>query len=195
MLEIASEDRGAGIADGGKDDGELSDELAPDAIQGLDAYDQADAGHAGDDAKTLAPGGGLMPGDGDGDEEGEDGRGRVENGCKAGIDSELGPGNEGEGQYAVDGGLGGKEAPAGEIARQMEAAQLEHKQQQGAGNQRAPGDEGHGWDGFDPDFDESVGGAPERCQHGQEQKFETERTRMGRGGHGGDPNCLRWLHL
>src|SRR5262245_58745079 len=36
MPEVAPEDRGTGIADGGEDDGELGQELAPEPVQRLD---------------------------------------------------------------------------------------------------------------------------------------------------------------
>jgi hypothetical protein len=96
-LEIASEDRCTGIADSGEDDGDIRDELAPDAVKSLDTSDEADARHAGDHAEEFSPGW-FMPGNGDGDEKGEDRGVRIEDGGEAGIDGELGPGDEVKGK-------------------------------------------------------------------------------------------------
>ncbi len=61
-LELAAEDRGARIADGGGHDRQFRDELMANARECSDADDQADADHAGDDAEELPGGRGLPAG-------------------------------------------------------------------------------------------------------------------------------------
>ena len=55
-LEVAAEDRGAGIADGGGDDRELRDQLLLDPDSAPTPTMRQDADHPGHDAEELAAG-------------------------------------------------------------------------------------------------------------------------------------------
>ena len=104
-LEAPPEDRRAGIADGGGDDRELRDQGVAEAAERFQPNDQADARHARHHAEQLAGRHRLVPHQQDGEQEGEDRRGRIEDGGKAGIDNLLAPRDQREGDHAVEAGL------------------------------------------------------------------------------------------
>ncbi|MNY24145.1 hypothetical protein D3C86_1578420 [compost metagenome] len=115
------------------------------------------------------------------EKKGEDRRRRIENDGETGIDALLRPGNQREGQNAVDTGLNEEQPPRRKIRGQAQPAQPDHHVEQQTGNQRAQCDEGDGRYRLHPDLDESVGCGPQRGQQGEKQQFAGDGVLRGHG--------------
>ena len=126
---------------------------------------------AGHHAEQLAPGRRFAAQQECGDQEGEDGCSGIQYGGETGIDRLFRPGNQCEGNGAVEAGLDEEAPPCRRIPWQAQAAPADDRQQNETGDQGARGNQRDRRNGRHAKADEGVGGAPASCEGEEKQQF------------------------
>ena len=141
-----------------------------------------DAEEAEPDAGEPAPGDVLVVDEGRGDDEGEEGRGRLEDPGQPRVDVLLGPADEPERDRDVDGTQDGKVSEGAGVARQRRPRHGHDDEQDRDADEDAQQDEAQRRERLDADLDEEVAAAPHEGQRAQQDGVAGGRARLGRRG-------------
>src|ERR1700730_17239348 len=170
-FEPTAEDGAAGGTNRAQHVRQLRGKLLAQSMKRLHADDQAYPGHPDDNAEQFSQRRRLLARDGGGQEERENRRGGIENGCKAGVERALAPGNQGPGDHAVEAGLKQEAPPGRGIPRQPQAPCPHHEQQQNSGYRGARRNQRHRRNGRHAELDKGVRPAPQRREQHQQREL------------------------
>ena len=175
-----TEDRRACKRDGGDQDDDLGKDIGIECRERIEADDHGRSGKPQNGAEKLEQRGRLVPGNGPGDEKGEDRRCRGQHHriCRRHI--LLRPGDQQERKRRIDGLLLGEQLPGPGFHRHRDAADAQDHQQEACCNQGARRDEGDRRKRAEADLGQRIGRTPAARQREQQRIIAPAATGLWR---------------